>query len=218
MKCKFNKAWIGECGAEADESGYCEEHKEQKCVSCGAKATHDCPETGQFVCGAPLCDDCQHCIFPDGTNGGIGFNAVPCPDDLPSCRHCKKGEQKYKPWYDRKTTGQKLRSDLVPCRYRVELDGIINEKDDPAYALLPITIHERRQGGSNPCKPEGESKWSIQRGELVLSKDGEWVEDPMASQRTPEYLERTRFDSVEEACEFLAQLIDSKVEAPPVGG
>ena len=97
-KCKFDKAWIGQCKNEADESGFCEEHKGIKCVSCGAQATHECGETGQFVCGAPLCDDCEHTHCDDGTNGNIGFfRTAALPEGYKS--HCKKSEQKYFPWY-----------------------------------------------------------------------------------------------------------------------
>lgn len=100
MKCIFSKAWVGRCEEEADESGFCEEHKGKMCVSCGEQATHECDETGQFVCGAPLCDACEHTTFPDGTNGGIGFNAQECPVGMG--RHCKKSEQKFSAWYERK--------------------------------------------------------------------------------------------------------------------
>ena len=98
MKCKWNEAWIGTCGKECDESGFCEDHK-KTCCSCGSPATHSCEETGQFVCGFPLCDGCEHTIFPEGHNGGIGFNAQPCSEGMK--RHCKKTEQKYQPWYMR---------------------------------------------------------------------------------------------------------------------
>lgn len=97
--CKWSKAWVGPCKEIADESGFCPEHKKEKCCSCGAQATHDCDETGQFVCGAPLCDDCRHTTFPDGTNGGVGFDEAPCPEGMK--RHSKKTEQKYTPWYTR---------------------------------------------------------------------------------------------------------------------
>lgn len=98
--CGFDKAWIGKCKTLVHkEGGKCEEHKYIKCCSCGAQATRKCDETGQFVCGAQLCDDCDHTIFEDGTNGGIGFNAQPPPDGIKV--HCKKTEQKFKPWYAR---------------------------------------------------------------------------------------------------------------------
>ena len=95
--CKWVKAWIGHCKEPADESGFCKEHKGKVCCSCGATATHDCDETGQFVCGFPLCDDCEHTIFPNGTNGGVGFNEQDLPENMK--RHCKKTEQKFKPWF-----------------------------------------------------------------------------------------------------------------------
>jgi len=96
-QCKFNKAWIGRCKNEADESGFCEEHKFLKCCSCGTQATHECDETGQFVCGFPLCDDCTHNTHPKGHNGGVGFNAHKWPEGMKL--HCKKSEQKFSPWY-----------------------------------------------------------------------------------------------------------------------
>ena len=99
-QCKWVEAWIGQCQKEADESGFCNIHKNIHCTSCGQQATHNCEETGQFVCGASLCDDCQHSIFPDGTNGGVGFNQQSLPEGMN--RHCKKTEQKFLPWYKRK--------------------------------------------------------------------------------------------------------------------
>jgi hypothetical protein len=101
MQCKFKEAWVGQCKDEADESGFCEKHKKEKCCSCDAQATHSCEETGMFVCGAPLCDNCEHSIFPDGCNGGVGFNEHPTPEGMK--RHCKKTEQKYTPWYTRES-------------------------------------------------------------------------------------------------------------------
>lgn len=98
--CKYIRAWIGPCGEPVIEgSRFCEKHAKEKCCSCGAPATHECDETGQFVCGAPLCGDCEHTIFPEGHNGGVGFNEMPMPEGMK--RHCKRTEQKYKPWYAR---------------------------------------------------------------------------------------------------------------------
>lgn len=97
--CDFNVAWVGKCGEPVVENGKCEKHKDTKCCSCGAPATHQCYETGQFVCGFPLCDECEHTIHPEGHNGGIGFNAQKLPEGMKG--HCKKTEQKYKPWYMR---------------------------------------------------------------------------------------------------------------------
>lgn len=100
-RCEWNEAWIGDCKDTAVENGdFCEEHQKETCISCGAKATHSCGETGQFVCGFSLCDDCEHFIFPDGTNGGVGFMSQPLPDGV-SKRHVKKTDQRFKPWMER---------------------------------------------------------------------------------------------------------------------
>ncbi len=98
--CGFGKAWVGPCQNKPTYYGRCDEHKDEKCCSCGRPATHTCDETGQFVCGAPLCKDCEHTIFPEGHNGGVGFNEQALPEGME--RHCKKSDQKYKPWYMRK--------------------------------------------------------------------------------------------------------------------
>ena len=60
-KCKFDKAWIGQCNHIINEiNDYCLEHRELKCEVCGEQATHECEETFQLVCGALLCDNCTH--------------------------------------------------------------------------------------------------------------------------------------------------------------
>ena len=105
MCCGFSRAWIGLCKQDAtDARGICFEHGKLKCVSCGDQATHDCDETGQFVCGAPLCPNCEHTIAPDGTNGGVGFNAQRLPDGMR--QHGKKTEQRFRPWYQREIVGE----------------------------------------------------------------------------------------------------------------
>lgn len=71
-----------------------------KCASCGNQATRTCEETGQFVCGANLCDECEHAIAPDGTNGGVGFfTTVPREMREGWKEHVRKTDQKYEPWY-----------------------------------------------------------------------------------------------------------------------
>lgn len=90
--CNFSMAWIGKCKEPVVENGMCEQHKDLKCCSCGAPATHDCDETMGLVCGAPLCDDCEHTIESNGCNsGGERPEGLGC--------HCKKSEQKYFSWY-----------------------------------------------------------------------------------------------------------------------
>lgn len=60
MKCKYNKAWVGQCGKDALENGQCEKHQE-KCTfkSCENLAVGECDYTGFLVCGRPLCADCK---------------------------------------------------------------------------------------------------------------------------------------------------------------
>ena len=98
--CGFSRAWIGPCKTHINKEGNkCHEHSEIKCSSCGEQATRECYETGQFVCGAPLCDDCEHTRTENGTNVGIGFDAQLPTEGMKS--HCKKTEQRYLPWYQR---------------------------------------------------------------------------------------------------------------------
>jgi hypothetical protein len=97
--CGFSMAWVGRCKNPAEPGKRCQQHAGKVCVSCGQPATHECDETGQFVCGEPLCDDCTHTIFPDGSNGGIGFNAQSLPDGMR--RHCKRSEQRFSSWLTR---------------------------------------------------------------------------------------------------------------------
>jgi len=95
--CRWDIAWVGKCKRPSTKNGF-SEGQQRACCSCGAIATHDCNETGQFVCGAELCDDCEHTIRPDGTNGGIGFHITwPLPEGMKN--HCRKTEQQYKPWF-----------------------------------------------------------------------------------------------------------------------
>lgn len=96
-KCKFDRAWIGACG-KPTATTFCDEHSKEKCCSCGGQATRECDETGQFVCGFPLCNDCEHSIAPDGTNGGVGFYSTLSPEQK---THVKRVNQIFKPWYTR---------------------------------------------------------------------------------------------------------------------
>lgn len=60
MKCKFDIAWCGSCGKDADESGFCEKHRNIKCTSCGSQAARECDASMGVVCGFPLCGNCEH--------------------------------------------------------------------------------------------------------------------------------------------------------------
>lgn len=92
MQCQWTEAWVGQCENEAVRDGYCEEHVGEMCVSCGEQATHSCSETMGLVCGAPLCDNCEHTIRENGCNSG-----APLPEGLDA--HCRKDEQVYESWW-----------------------------------------------------------------------------------------------------------------------
>jgi len=100
--CRFIRAWIGPCSAPIP----CKIHENTKCVSCEGAATHECEETGQSVCGAKLCDECEHTIAADGTNGGIGlYRTAPLPEGCGT--HVRKDKQVYTPWYERKLEAER---------------------------------------------------------------------------------------------------------------
>jgi hypothetical protein len=97
--CNYDEAWRGKCKNACP----CSLHADKVCVSCKAPAVRSCEETGQFVCGAPLCEECEHSIAPDGTNGGVGFYST-VPEEVRKTwkSHVRKGEQQYRPWWDKK--------------------------------------------------------------------------------------------------------------------
>lgn len=73
LTCPFDKAWIGPCGQPVTERSMCAEHAPLVCKSCGAPATQSCEfDGGQFVCGAPLCADCEHLPPPPDAYFGVG--------------------------------------------------------------------------------------------------------------------------------------------------
>ena len=72
--CRFQFAYsVNRCGQPADASRICEGHQQVKCVSCKGQATNECSYCGQFVCGAPLCDDCQGTEDRGKDPGSWGF-------------------------------------------------------------------------------------------------------------------------------------------------
>jgi hypothetical protein len=91
-RCQFENAWVGQCPEPAElGERYCAKHLHLNCASCGEQATHTCDATlGGLTCGAPVCDNCEHELDENGTNG---FHT----------RHCKKTDQKYTPWYTRRS-------------------------------------------------------------------------------------------------------------------
>lgn len=58
--CKYDLAWIGPCNKPC-EGEFCEKHTGVMCCVCKEKqATQECDHAVSLVCGAPLCDTCQH--------------------------------------------------------------------------------------------------------------------------------------------------------------
>lgn len=71
--CKFSTYGYA-CGKPVEHGRYlCEEHAKAKCSSCGQPATHGCDFCGQFVCGAPLCDECTYGTDESKSAGSWGF-------------------------------------------------------------------------------------------------------------------------------------------------
>lgn len=90
--CNYDKAWIGKCKNEpVSGSMYCEEHTGLICVCCGSPATHECSETMGLVCGAQLCDNCEHKITEKGVNS----------TNCGKAGHCKKDEQEFYNWLEK---------------------------------------------------------------------------------------------------------------------
>ena len=58
--CRFIIAWVGPCGAPITDRGMCKKHAPLKCAGCEEPATQECPSASSLVCGAPICDQCQH--------------------------------------------------------------------------------------------------------------------------------------------------------------
>lgn len=73
IRCNYGLYGIV-CG-EPIEFGelFCREHLKEKCSSCNKQATHICTYCGQFVCGAPLCDDCTDYTDRSKPSGAWGF-------------------------------------------------------------------------------------------------------------------------------------------------
>lgn len=72
-KCKYMLAWSGPCCADAEVGLRCARHSGIECANCGAPADRECSHTGQFVCGAPLCDQCEGFVDSTQPSGSWGF-------------------------------------------------------------------------------------------------------------------------------------------------
>lgn len=59
-KCNWQIAWYGRCNSKVITKGFCKKHINLKCCVCGQDATNECEYAGSLICGAPLCDKCEH--------------------------------------------------------------------------------------------------------------------------------------------------------------
>jgi len=70
VPCKFNEKGWAPC-RKPSTNGFCSEHENLKCVSCGERALRSCDEgMGGLACGATLCATCQHSWEGGGTHVG----------------------------------------------------------------------------------------------------------------------------------------------------
>ena len=71
--CPYYPAYSGKCNGIKGESGFCVTHVNKKCGVCGEQAVTECNHTGQFVCGQPLCPDCEGFTDNKKSGGSWGF-------------------------------------------------------------------------------------------------------------------------------------------------
>ena len=73
-RCRYEISWVGRCSRSAAEgSDYCHDHAGKQCCVCGEQASHECNHTGQFVCGAPMCVNCEPSTDTSKASGSWGF-------------------------------------------------------------------------------------------------------------------------------------------------
>lgn len=123
-KCGFSVAWVGKC----ENPKPCAAHANSKCCSCSAPATHECFETmGSFVCGAHLCDECEHTIWPGGCNGPSAVGET-LPEDMKG--HVKKNEQRFDTWWVQEE--KKKKAAMEEQRKRAEANDLAK---NPPYKI-----------------------------------------------------------------------------------
>lgn len=73
FSCRFVPAYSRACGKlTSNENRICLLHT-APCAVCGELATSQCSYCGQFVCGTPLCDDCEGWEDNSKSSGSWGF-------------------------------------------------------------------------------------------------------------------------------------------------
>lgn len=71
--CGFDGGYAGLCKEPAEPGRFCPRHAAMRCISCGQSATQECSYEGQFVCGQPLCEDCEGWNDRSKDAGNWGF-------------------------------------------------------------------------------------------------------------------------------------------------
>jgi hypothetical protein len=151
-QCRYIKAWIGQCHSQAmDGHSFCEDHLELKCSSCKKQATGNCDTTmGPMICGAELCDECEHMLSPDGVAGHMV--------------HCKKGEQLYKLWMFQEGREKDINKGIAILADIRSSEKLIREHD---LTSLQKGVDQRKADFASRDFTEEEVA-------LIKSKDVEW--------------------------------------------
>lgn len=73
------------------------------------------------------------------------------------------------------------------------VNGKIVEGESDYYDEITLCCVKSKEKGK---------RWVIRNGRSCLNKEGEWVYEPMPSSRTNEFIESTRFDTLEAGLDF----------------
>ena len=131
MQCDFDCGYAGRCKSEATQNGRCEMHANEKCCSCGKPATRECTHTGtQFVCGYPLCDDCEHGQPKPGEEGWFNLGGG----------HRPKTPQASLPQVAEKTTEPEERTTTLEERINARLAEA--ERQARFFAVKSHPLHQ----------------------------------------------------------------------------
>lgn len=60
QECQYILPWVGKCKKTVVVDMRCQDHAGVMCTGCGNLATGGCGYCMQFVCGFPICDNCEH--------------------------------------------------------------------------------------------------------------------------------------------------------------
>ncbi len=72
-QCAYYPAYSSRCGLSATNGEFCENHAGNRCCVCQQQAFSECNHTGQFVCGARLCRQCEGWEDQAKPSGAWGF-------------------------------------------------------------------------------------------------------------------------------------------------